>query len=292
MHKLSSSGGRLLAGVTALLSLPIVASANLSTSVFATAALLGSQSVACADVGTSAAACSQTFNGFIGGEFHTLSASGSADAAYGSLSVDLRTLVHPARLDGIAASFMTGSATASFSDVLTILGGSGTGFINYFFDGSITSVTELPHNGFTIQQGSFAPTGFTYTGSQTVTDMPFTFQTGFYPITFGTPFTLDVAALANITASPGDGLAFGGVDVNLEQIVVLDQSGQPIPFSIADESGTIYPGAVVPEPSSLLLGVTVVALTGWMLKAKGKPSTRPSKLSHRSSAPATASAHP
>ena len=73
------------------------------------------------------------------------------------------------------------------------------------------------------------------------------------------------------TGEPGDGGGYGTMGLTLDRIIVLDQNNQPIPFSITSQSGTFYPSQV-PEPSSLLLAVSLVVLNGGLLRARRKPS--------------------
>lgn len=152
-----------MAGVLTLLALPTICLADLSTSVSAFGTnfvyTYGGASAACSVNGASTASCSQTATGiYIGGPFQGVSAkvavSGSADASYGALFVTVSTLMNP------EGGWME-HATASFSDALTILGGSGTGYISYLFDGSFTSITD-PGGGtsFGVQQDGLSGGGF------------------------------------------------------------------------------------------------------------------------------------
>ncbi|HEY7333366.1 MAG TPA: PEP-CTERM sorting domain-containing protein [Bryobacteraceae bacterium] len=220
--------------------------------------------VACASTGIATANCTASLNGLAPGGPFTISAGGSATAAYGSLFATVNASVNPTS-NGPGLSDFLGQASASFDDTLTVFGGTGLGYISYAFNGSITSITQTPGNQFTVQQGNLPPGGF---GIQTFSNgfnQPFNYQTPFYAFTFGVPFTLNVEAQAFTQSAPGDGFGTGSVRVNLSGITVVGPRRQPVSFTIASKSGAVY---ATPEPSSLLLTATLAGLVGLAIRKR------------------------
>jgi hypothetical protein len=207
-------------------------------------------------------------NGLAPGGPFTISVGGSAAAAYGSLLATVNASVNPTS-NGASLSNFVGQASATFNDVLTVFGGTGLGYISYAFNGSITSITQTPLNGFTIRQGNLPPGGFSIQTISNVLNQPFNYQTPFWAFTFGAPFPLNVSARAFTQAAPGDGFGTGSVKVNLSGIAVLSQNRQPVSFTIASKSGTVY-GA--PEPSSLLLMATLAGFVGLAIRKRSRGS--------------------
>ena len=222
------------------LAVPVVSFGNAMLSSKA-GGFAGSQS--CSNSGTTSASCSLVLAGVTTLPPplpYTGSAFANANASYG----------HVFSKVGVTATEPIGfdmDATASFLDTLTVLGGSGNGYIDYTFTGSLTTVI-LSASGFTFQQNAFPQETFFPAVNGTI---PVNYETSLYPFTYGVPFTIQVAAIAQ-AIGPGDESGNGLADISLDHLSVFNQSLNPIgSFSIASDSGTAY--STKPEPSSIVL---------------------------------------
>src|ERR1043166_2692024 len=158
----------LLVAFTTCFALPMICSADLATSAFDTGrteGVAGSGTFGGGMVfGTSNTGCS--FSGTVSshGFTDTLYGDASAAAAYGGRVFADINAYGVTSGDPLWLPVLGGGATATFVDTLTVSGGSGTGYISYFLDGSITSLTQIGTNGFMFQQGTSAPEGITCVG--------------------------------------------------------------------------------------------------------------------------------
>jgi hypothetical protein len=248
--------------------LPVICSADVSTSVSAMAAFGSTTLASCAIAGDkSFDECSSRHSGVGIEGIQVLGAvEGSASANFGSLSAFVNEFASLTGFDP-DESLLNGSANASFGDMVTVLGGYGTADIAFYFDGSVVCATDAGGCGFKIKEDGSTAQGLATAGGGCEpfaiycdSAVPFKFRTSFQSFTFGVPFALDGDAFVSLSGNNGEGRAFGTVNVDLSRIVVLNQSGQPIPFSLKVSSN--------PEPSSLLLGATLLALAGGIFRKR------------------------
>jgi hypothetical protein len=214
----------------------------------------------------------------------TFDGSANSHADYGLLGADATglftgTLSGTVLDDSMGASFFTDTLTFTSPNVVN----GGSGFVRYLFTvhGTLTtgsgpneeeSVLSLAYNGgageqlfrglsfsnggaatSTINNDGTPPPGFVFTS--TGLSGSAAFESGFYPLIFGAPASLEVGLLAEVL---GTGDAAFSSTARLTGILVFDSNGNPIDnFAISSESGTIYGAggvnSAVPEPNSLAL---------------------------------------
>ena len=258
----------MLQRLSLLLTVSALCSANLITTVTAYSSFGQNFAAACNDSGTSSAQCSSGFTGVtVFGAPLTSTITAEATAAYGQLQASVGPLNVNPTYDGVGNfSFERGKATAEFSEVLTVLGAVGTGTISYSFQGAFTSFTDtLPLDSFSVTQNSTSLGGLSVQNIAQLNHVPFTFQTAPIAITFGTPFTLDVAAIGAATSGVGETGALGITQVDLVDMTVLDANGNPVAFTVSS----------LPEPASWLLLVTIAAaLLLYQSRSKHMPCHR------------------
>ena len=143
-------------------------------------------------------------------------------------------------------SFAGIHATAGFSDSVTIFGPTGTGELSY----TVNKVAGM---------GGAPPDVVYYTATTTI---PLTF-------TFNQPFTIGMEVTEFAAVEP---VGLAGVDVtySLATISVFDSSGNPLTgYSYIGGTNTYpfvggsYGAPAVPEPSSIALFGTGVAIAFW-----------------------------
>ncbi len=178
---------------------------------------------------------------------------------------------------GGSGTFVTdpARATSDVSDMFTITGGTGTGWLEITFaiDGT-TSLTSsgtldgpIAQGSLSVFRGVFGQGGLSFVSGTGFTGNK-TFTTAAIQFTYGQPFalTFDSAAfidpadyLTSATLYNLSGTANFGSTITVSQLAVFGDAGatQPVNnFTVTADSGTIYPTAsqaATPEPASLCL---------------------------------------
>lgn len=167
---------------------------------------------------------------------------GASDStSYGSVTLD--TVTNACCGPGGGASI---HATASFSDEVTISGGTGTGQLSYAVSKSISLGGSQPTD---VAQYSLSTT------------IPLTF-------TFNQPFSI-VMQVSELASVASVGQSGANVTYSLQSISVSDGSGILLnKYLYTDDSGTPYPFVggsygIAPEPSSPTLFGTGLLLVVW-----------------------------
>jgi hypothetical protein len=240
-YSLNKAGALILIG--GLSGLIASGNAMLSTSVTA----LAGRGVNCNATGTSSAGCNVSFSGktFLENFPYSGSIGGNAFASYNGLFAGTLFSATPTADIGSYAT-----ATAASLDTLTVLGGSGTGYIRFLYDGFITSISWLDQT-FTFQDDSNPVESYDCCFMANVINHPFFYQTLLYPFTFGVPFTITVSANAFELGTVGDNSGRGSVEVNFVDLNIFDQNQSPDENAyVVSDSGTNY---ATPEPTSFVL---------------------------------------
>lgn len=187
--------------------------------------------------------CDESFLDPLGPSGFSLSGADTG-AGYGQLSASASANIYG---DPFATAYSY--AQASFSDKLTILGGSGIGYADFSFTGGIdTRFSYSTFDGMSAEELlGYVSTFGAYSDSFNVTIS--------YQFAFGVPFIFSGSVDSEAFYIQKEPLTNTGVSADLSDIQVFDSNHQPLPsFEYTSASGTIYPGGVyVPEPSTLLL---------------------------------------
>ena len=182
-------------------------------------------------------------------------ADGSAKASYGSLFASVAVRVGLGYSDAIA--------TAGFIDKLTILGGSGAGFIQYMFIDTVSSCNTCARSTASFQQGSAVAEDFDPASASYLSQL--------YSFTFGIPFQVSATLSTDIHALDWE-YGDNTVSVDLSQLKIYDSNMNPIAASVLAESGTLYP---TPEASSIVLfSFALIAVAGIVRFKRSRRSSR------------------
>lgn len=135
------------------------------------------------------------------------------------------------------------------------------GGIDHFFQAASTSNGGPASDS--INGSSTAPAGYTFTANGLSGSAAF--DSGLYPLVFGSPESVEVGLLAEVI---GSGSASFSTTAELTGIFVYDANGDPITdFTVSSESGTQYGASGVissaPEPGTFLLLGTALLAVAW-----------------------------
>lgn len=187
-----------------------------------------------------------------------------AIGVYGGINGDAHATASYGILHAYAHGFANNNAgyayvgaEASFTDSITITGGTGTGYFNSDFtvDGTLLNGGGFPTAGISWSNSAgnvtVSPGTHTYHGTQSI------------QFTFGVPFTFTADLTSLVTwgnaGGFGEGLADFGNTAKLTGITVVDSNFNDVTnFTATGSTGVNY--AAVPEPTSactLLAGVLV-----------------------------------
>ena len=206
----------------------------------------------CSAAGTSVADCTQDVTFFdpqrqVALNDHLIATS---TAGFGQLFTTLRSSQWST---GFYFPRMLG--TASFFDEFLVSGGTGTGYIQYLFAGTLNQNAEVPEARLTLSHNGTTLTAFESV-AQSVFNQPFTYTSPLLPFDWGQVIQFSAALSQQLLSSPGD-FESGSMSASLIGINVFGGGGQlPIgAFSFNAASGASYPLAT-PEPASALLLAT------------------------------------
>jgi MYXO-CTERM domain-containing protein len=147
---------------------------------------------------------------------------------------------------GSGAYVVDAKATSSFSEMLTLSGGSGTGLVqyNFLFTGQLVEDGGQNLAPFTVTQGGDTIFSFGDHDLQNIArgrgnclrdcHLNLVFTTQSRPFTFGVPFSI-AATLTSEALNP-NGFARTDITAELQSIVVTDAAGHPVNFSVDFQS--------------------------------------------------------
>jgi hypothetical protein len=205
----------------------ILAQFTLSSATLATARLRDSRTQFFCDISDPhAAACS--LGGFDFPQGHA-----TANADYGSLTVAVETAGNRTNAGPVV------DASASFSDILTITGGSGEGSILY----SVTTV------GITFAHNCFGQINILGHDENLICDGAFHYLIS-VPFQFGVPFSISAAVSTGLSANPNEGVS-EQLSIIFVDSTVTDSNGNSSPDYRILSAANGDPMAT-PEPSTAI----------------------------------------
>lgn len=221
-------------------------------------------------------------------------------AARGRLAVGFTLTALTALLLGLFPAPASADLVLSVGNASAQAGGTGS------FDVvlSATNSETFQVAGFSVELAVAPSSGVSFTAASALTTTaPYIFTTlQLPPLTFSSFPNYDFIASDSYLSSPGYVTLSAPVTVGLENVSfavaagtpagdvpvsilgigvtteILDNNGNPIPFDAMNGTITVTSSTVVPEPSSLVTGLTSLALVGGAIALKRRRS--PGRLSH------------